>query len=150
MQNNLIDLFGVVAAFFILIALFLIFRAIVLWYWKINESLEVLKDIRDLILELKINKRTDEDKQPNQSHLVKSEVTQIKRPPTIKQEEFLSISKGDILVCANNEEYICTSVDKITNEVKSDKQKSTYMCWKNAGTGYDVWFDIVKVHKNLN
>ncbi len=34
---------------FILIIVFLILREVVCWYWKINESLSVLKEIRDLL-----------------------------------------------------------------------------------------------------
>jgi len=33
----------------VLIAIFLIFRELVCWYWKINERLNCLKDIRDLL-----------------------------------------------------------------------------------------------------
>lgn len=36
-------------ALIVLIIVFLIARELVCWYWKINESLEVLKEIRDLL-----------------------------------------------------------------------------------------------------
>jgi len=32
-----------------LVVIFLIARELVCWYWKINESLDVLKEIRDLL-----------------------------------------------------------------------------------------------------
>ena len=35
----------------VVIVIFLIFRELVCWYWKINASLEVLKEIRDLLKE---------------------------------------------------------------------------------------------------
>lgn len=35
----------------IVIVIFLIFRELVCWYWKINASLEVLREIRDLLKE---------------------------------------------------------------------------------------------------
>jgi hypothetical protein len=42
MGNGLI---GIVVAAAIWIALFLIFRAIVLWYWRVNEGIALLKSI---------------------------------------------------------------------------------------------------------
>ena len=36
-----------VVAIVVLVVLFLIFRAIVLWYWCVNESVELLKGIND-------------------------------------------------------------------------------------------------------
>jgi hypothetical protein len=38
---------GALAAAAIWIALFLIFRAIVLWYWRINEGIALLKSINE-------------------------------------------------------------------------------------------------------
>ena len=35
----------------VVIVIFLIFRELVCWYWKINAGLEVLKEIRDLLKE---------------------------------------------------------------------------------------------------
>ena len=37
--------FGVVVIAVVWIALFLIFRAIVLWYWRVNEGIALLKSI---------------------------------------------------------------------------------------------------------
>jgi hypothetical protein len=41
------ELIGVVVALAVLIVMFLIFRAIVLWYWRVNESVELLKSINE-------------------------------------------------------------------------------------------------------
>jgi len=39
----------ILVALAVFVVVFLIFRAAVLWYWKIDESLAVLKEIRDLL-----------------------------------------------------------------------------------------------------
>lgn len=38
---------AVIAGFFLLIALFLIFREFALWYWKINRIVELLEQIEE-------------------------------------------------------------------------------------------------------
>jgi hypothetical protein len=38
-----------VIAFAVVVVLFLVFREVVCWYWKINETLSVLKDIREIL-----------------------------------------------------------------------------------------------------
>jgi hypothetical protein len=39
------ELVGSIAALFITIVVFLIFRFVVLWYWKINVAIDLLKSI---------------------------------------------------------------------------------------------------------
>ncbi len=39
----------IIATLATIIALFLIFRELVCWYWKINEGLKLLQEIRDLL-----------------------------------------------------------------------------------------------------
>ena len=46
----------------IIIISFLIFRAIILWYWKVNEIVKLLKEIRDNTKKEKIE---DKERQKN-------------------------------------------------------------------------------------
>jgi hypothetical protein len=39
------EIVATLAALAIVVVLFLIFRAIVLWYWRVNEAVELLKSI---------------------------------------------------------------------------------------------------------
>jgi hypothetical protein len=43
------EFFTFIAFLAVVVALFLLFRQIVLWYWKINSSIELLTEIRDLL-----------------------------------------------------------------------------------------------------
>ncbi len=44
MDNGIV---GGIAAFAIVVVIFLIFRAIVLWYWRVGEAIALLKSIDD-------------------------------------------------------------------------------------------------------
>ena len=44
MDNSIV---GGIAAFAIVVVIFLIFRAIVLWYWRVGEAIALLKSIDD-------------------------------------------------------------------------------------------------------
>jgi hypothetical protein len=43
--SSMDGLVGVVVVLFVSVLLFLIFRAVVLWYWKINVTIELLQSI---------------------------------------------------------------------------------------------------------
>jgi len=45
----MIDLTAIVITLLFLFIIFIICRELTCWYWKINETIEILKDIRDLL-----------------------------------------------------------------------------------------------------
>jgi len=51
---------GIVAALLIFIALFFIFRHVVCWYWKINERVKLLEDIKMLLQDIRDFQNADE------------------------------------------------------------------------------------------
>lgn len=60
---------GSLAVIAVVVVVFLILRELMLWYWRINESLSVLKEIRDL-LEAQQKKST---KQPSPAAQTRTE-----------------------------------------------------------------------------
>lgn len=47
---------GLIISIAIVVALFLIFREIICWYWKMNETTMLLREIRDSVAYLKPDK----------------------------------------------------------------------------------------------
>ncbi len=48
-EFNLDTLSGGLIALAVIVAIFLIIREIICWYWKINKAVNLLTDIRDLL-----------------------------------------------------------------------------------------------------
>jgi hypothetical protein len=49
MESSSADMASTLIVLGIIVVLFLLFREVVCWYWKINRRLEMLTEIRDLL-----------------------------------------------------------------------------------------------------
>jgi hypothetical protein len=56
---------AIVVVLAISIALFLLFRAIVLWYWRVNEGIALLKSIDEKLGRLAVSQRPGERAEPH-------------------------------------------------------------------------------------
>ncbi|MCF6267093.1 MAG: PDZ domain-containing protein [Desulfuromusa sp.] len=113
-------------ALVVMIAVFLICRELLCWYWKINERLTCLKDIRDLL-------------QKNHDLLLKTlekeqALNKVKIKPSIKglkvseissgsQAEKLGIKKGDVIVSYDgtptlSNQELSVAISKAKNQKK--------------------------------